>query len=111
MRTHDVETRIKDALIGENPENLVRINFIGDRELELRCDRDFLTQRFSETFYYFEIKDSSKLLTRTEDYRYDKSLKGEFIRLCLADETLSDEEKEKIIHCGLSALMGEAFDE
>ena len=29
----------------------------------------------------------------------------------LAMLTLSDEEKEKIIHCGLSALAGEAFDE
>ncbi|MBQ9071500.1 MAG: metallophosphoesterase [Clostridia bacterium] len=111
MRTHDVEALIREALKDEPGENLVRINFVGERELELRCDKDFLKRSFSDKFYYFEIKDSSKLLTRTEDYRYDKSLKGEFIRLCLADETLADEEKEKIIHCGLSALMGEAFDE
>ena len=47
--------------------------------------------------YYFEIKDSSKLMTRAEDYKYDKSLKGEFIRLCLDDDSLSDEEKEKML--------------
>lgn len=111
LRTHDVQARISDALRETGEENLIRVNFVGERELELRCDKAFLTTRFSEQFYYFEIKDSSKLLTRAEDYKYDKSLKGEFIRLCLEDDSLSDEEKEKIIHCGLSALAGEAFDE
>ncbi|MBQ3017056.1 MAG: DNA repair exonuclease [Clostridia bacterium] len=111
LRTTDVERRIAEATADIGSEHLIRVNFIGERELELRCDKAFLTDRFSEKFYYFEIKDSSKLLTRAEDYRFDKSLKGEFIRLCLADETLTDEEKEKIIHCGLSALAGEAFDE
>ena len=111
MRTSEIEKRIYEATTDISSDNLVRVNFIGERELELRCDKAFLCDRFSEKFYYFEIKDSSKLLTRAEDYRTDKSLKGEFIRLCLADESLSDEEKEKIIHCGLSALAGEAFDE
>ena len=111
LRTSEVQFRIENALVGIGEENLIRVNFIGKRELELRCDKEFLTRRFCERFYYFEIKDSSKLLTRAEDYKYDKSLKGEFIRLCLEDDSLSDDEKEKIIHCGLSALAGEAFDE
>ena len=111
LRTSDVQVKIEDALFDIDTENLIRVNFVGERELELRCDKEFLKNRFSEKFYYFEIKDSSKLLTRAEDYKYDKSLKGEFIRMCLEDNSLSDEEKEKIIHCGLSALAGEAFDE
>lgn len=111
LRTHDIQVKIADALRETDRDSLVRVNFIGERELELRCDKAFLSNRFSEEFFYFEIKDSSRLLTRIEDYKYDKSLKGEFIRLCLADPSLSDEEKEKIIHCGLSALAGEAFDE
>lgn len=111
LRTTDVERRINEATVNIHSDHLIRVNFTGERELELRCDKAFLTDRFSEKFYYFEIKDSSKLLTRAEDYIFDKSLKGEFIRICLADETLTDEQKEKIIHCGLSALSGEAFDE
>lgn len=111
QKTSDVERKISDKLKDFSEENLIRVNFVGSRELELRCDKAFLTERFSENFYYFEIKDSSRLTTRAEDYRFDKSLKGEFIRLCLANDALTDEEKEKIIHCGLSALAGEAFDE
>ena len=111
LRTHEVEAKINGALIGIGEENIIRVNFIGERELELRCDKVFLEHKFSDRFFYLEIKDSSKLSTRAEDYKYDRSLKGEFIRLCLEDRSLSDEEKEKIIHCGLSALAGEAFDE
>lgn len=111
FKTAEIERRIDEKIRDLGEENLIRVNFVGNRELELRCDRIFLTERFSEKFYYFEIKDSSKLTTRAEDYRFDKSLKGEFIRLCLENDALTDDEKEKIIHCGLSALAGEAFDE
>ena len=109
--THEVEVRIDREIADISNEDLVRVNFIGSKDLELRCDTQIITEKYKQRFYHFEIKDKSKLLTRTDDYIYDKSLRGEFIRLCLADGSLSDEEKEKIIHCGLSALAGEAFDE
>ena len=110
LSTTEIEARIKKEVEGIGEENLVRALFVGARELMLKCDKDYLSERFSDRFYYFEIKDKSRLVTRAEDYMYDKSLRGEFIRLTLSDATLSDSEKEKIIHCGLSALSGEAFD-
>ena len=36
----------------------------------------------------------------------DKSLRGEFVRGVLSS-ALTDEQKEKVIECGLSALKGE----
>ena len=42
-----------------------------------------------------------------EDYKHDMSLKGEFIRTVSADESLDQATKEKIIACGINALMGE----
>ena len=42
-----------------------------------------------------------------EDYRYDKSLKGEFIRTVLSSPETDGITKEKIISCGINALMGE----
>ena len=110
-KTSEVERLVNRAIYDIEPESLVRANLVGARELELRLDKSILEERFSERFYYFEIKDSSKLLTRAEDYMYDKSLRGEFIRLVLGDESIDDCEKEKIIHCALSALAGEAFDD
>ncbi len=111
LSTHEIALRI-DAAVRDVAEGaLVRVLFVGARELELRCDTHFIEDAYRDKFYYFEIKDASKLCTRAEDYKYDKSLRGEFIRLCLADESLTDAERERIIHIGLSALANEAFDE
>ena len=51
MRTHDIELLISDALYGIGEDNLIRVNFVGERELELRCDKEFLTNRFLEKYY------------------------------------------------------------
>lgn len=111
MRALEVEGRILNAVSGIGEENLIRINLIGKRELTLAFDTLLICEKLKERFYYAEIKDSSRLVTRAEDFVNDKSLKGEFIRLCLSDSSLSDQQKQKIIHCALSALGGEAFDE
>ena len=109
--TGEVEGLIAPKISDIRSEDLVRVNLIGERELDLRCNTDYLTDKLSPSFYYLEIRDKSRLITRAEDYRYDRSLRGEFIRMCLEDKTLTDTEREKIIHCGLSALAGEAFDD
>lgn len=110
-KTSEVEARIRDRVAQIPKKDLTRVVLTGERELDLRLDTRFIEEKYKDSFYCFEIKDKSRLSTRIEDYRYDKSLRGEFIRLCLEDESLSDSERETVIHCGLSALAGEAFDE
>lgn len=87
--------------------DLVRLELVGEYAPELWKDTDALTRRFADRFYHFEVKDSSKIKIDPESYKNDKSFKGEFIRSVSADESLSDDEKAKIIACGLYALMGE----
>ena len=89
--------------------DLVRATLVGGRSPETKLDVDYAEKRLGEEFYYFEIKDSSHLSVSHEDYINDKSLKGEFIRLVLLDESLSDKEKNDIISMGISALMGESI--
>ena len=74
---------------------------------ELWKDIDGLNRKFGGKFYYFEAKDSSRPLINPDFYKNDKSLKGEFIRTVMADESLGEEEKARIISCGINALMGE----
>ena len=40
----------------------------------------------------------------------DKTLKGEFIRGVLADESLTDDERQRVISMGLRALHGAEID-
>lgn len=87
--------------------DVVRVELCGRYYPTLVKDIDTLRGDFSDRFYYFEIKDSSRIAINPEDYKLDRSLKGEFIRTVTADESLDEETKEKIIACGINALMGE----
>ena len=104
----ELKARVRSATEDIPSSDLVRVELIGNRPVELIPDLDTIAAGIKERFYYFDtIRDSSRAEINPEKYRHDKTLKGEFIRLVSADEGLSDEEKELIIRCGVTALMGE----
>lgn len=106
----EVNSRVDKALWGIPHTDLVRVRLCGKRSPELFVDEDAIRSRWQSAFYHFEIKDESGIRIDPEDYKYDRSLKGEFIRLVASKKDISDVEKDKIIRTGLAALMGE-FDE
>ena len=97
-----------DSVLRDIPRaDLIRLELVGEHAPELWKDTDALVRRFAERFYHFEVKDSSKIKIDPENYKNDKSFKGEFIRSVSADNSLDDDTKAKIIACGLYALIGE----
>lgn len=120
-RLHEIEVDVSEAtdlyaieriaaaaLIDVSPADLVRLVLTGRRVVGLNPDLAALTARFAASFYYFEVKDETRLRISAADYERDLSLKGEFIRTVMADDSLTDKKKEEIIACGLAALLGEA---
>ena len=105
----EITDRAESLLRNIPASDLVRLNFVGEYFPELWRDTDALARKFGERFYHFEVKDSSKIKIDPENYKNDKSFKGEFIRLVGADESLDEDKKAKIIACGLYALMGESI--
>ena len=106
-REIEIENRVAAALAKIPSNDVVRVTLVGEYEPGLKRDTDSLNQRFGAKYFYFETKDTSKLRISAEDYKNDKSLKGEFIRLVLSKGELSDDEKAEIIECGIRALAGE----
>ena len=104
----DVDVRVDSALSGIPHTDLVRLHFVGKRIPELFIDEGAILSRWKSAFYHFEIRDESTIRINPEDYKYDRTLKGEFIRLVSTHTGLSDDEKSKIIRTGLAALMGES---
>ena len=103
----DVEARVDAALSKVAHRDLVRVRLVGKRAPELFPDLGAIEARWQSAFYHFEVRDESGVRIDPEDYKYDRTLKGEFIRLVASREDLSDSEKDKIIRTGLAALMGE----
>ena len=108
-REIEIENRVAHALLGISPEDIVRVVLVGEYEPGLFRDTDSLNARFASRYFYFEAKDSSKLRISADDYKNDRSLKGEFIRLVMSKEEISDNEKAAIIECGIRALAGEVL--
>ena len=107
VRTVEVGERAERALRGIESRDIVRLELCGRYHPNLFKDTDGLMREYGRRFYYFELKDSSRMAINPEDYKHDMSLKGEFIRTVSADNTLDQETKDKIIACGINALMGE----
>ena len=74
--------------------------------METEKDLPYLTQQLSRRFYFAQVSDESRLAIDPASYRNDVSLKGEFVRMVLASR-MPQAEKERVLACGIRALLGE----
>ena len=87
-------------------KDMVKLVLVGTTTANASFDLIRLRGMLTERFYFAKIKDETRLLIRPEDYSNDISLKGEFVRRVMASN-LNENEKERVIACGLRALSGE----
>lgn len=94
------------ASAGIREESLVKFTLTGSYTLETQKDLQFLKKSMESRFWFVKIKDESRFRIEKETYEHDVSLKGEFIRAVMASDK-TEEEKARIICCGIQALSGE----
>ncbi len=106
-REIDIEGRVRAAIADIPTGDLVRVVLTGEYEPGLARDLDALSLRFKGSHFYIDFRDASRLRISSDDYKNDKSLKGEFIRLVMSKKGLTESEKAAVIECGLRAMAGE----
>ncbi len=102
----ELEERVLTAVRRIPEGDMVKLILTGSREVGMRPDLTHLDAMLSDRFYVARVRDASRQTVRMEDYQNDISLRGEFVRRVLVSE-LSEEERERVITCGLRALDGE----
>jgi len=100
-----ITERIREENAGE--KDSLRIILKGEKSPEGERNLRYLEKQLSENHAYVEIKEECRLKLHKEDFMHEKSLKGEFLRMVSDSESLSEEEKEKIILLGIGLLQGE----
>ena len=100
-----ITERIREENAGE--KDSLRIILKGEKSPEGERNLRYLEKQLSENHAYVEIKEECRLKLHKEDFIHEKSLKGEFLRMVSDSESLSEEEKEKIILLGIGLLQGE----
>ena len=101
-----IRQAMEEAAEGVGAESLVKFTLTGSYTLETQKDLHFLQKSVEPLYWFVKIKDESRFRIEKESYEHDASLKGEFIRLVMASDR-SEEEKARIICCGIQALSGE----
>lgn len=106
----DVEKSIASNLLKCKSADFVRVFLKGEYDENIYKNIPYLIEKFENGYFYFDIRDDSKLRIDIDKLKNETlSLKAEFIKLVLETD-LTDEEKEKCIKLGISALRGEEVD-
>lgn len=92
---------------GCEDNSLVKIVLTGMLDVECEKDVPFFLSKFKNSFYYVKVYDETTLKIDVDDYMFDESLKGEYVRQVMADASISEEDKRIIIRYGLQAIAGE----
>lgn len=104
--TSQMATAVLNALQGVSGIQSAFVKLILIGELSAECEKNIvlLEELISDRFYYLKIVDSTKYKVNYNDYRYDESLRGEFVKTVMQAAGLSEEDKAQIIRYGLNAL-------
>ena len=102
----DIKNAITQALSNIDSKHYIKVNLTGEYVLGAQKDLHHIKLDFEPLFYSFKVQDNTTLKINIEDYQYDISLKGEFIRTVLKSN-LPQKQKEDIINFGIRALKGE----
>lgn len=86
--------------------SLVELILRGAIDLDVTIDENLIQSHFKDNFYLLKIKSKYAIKIDYKSFEKDQSLKGEFVRSVQKDDTLTEEEKERVIKYGLDALMG-----
>ena len=109
-RRIEIEDLILAKLSGIPNSDLVRVELVGRIEPSDYINTDSLMHRFVNNYYHFEIKNNTRVWLSPENYRFDKSLRGEFVRLLSEVKDLTEEDRGMVALMGIRALGGEELD-
>jgi len=101
----DILKKINLAVSALDRNTFLRINLIGKTAFAFMIYKDQLKNQLQNKFFYVEIYDNTFMDT-DDIFENDISLKSEFVRLAMQDETLSESERNRLICCGWNVLNG-----
>ena len=87
-------------------KTFLQVNITGRAAFGFRINCDELESSLRSRVLYSEVYDNTIMDIDEESFETDISLRSEFVRLALSDDSLSEAERNRIISCGWNALHG-----
>lgn len=97
-----INVAVKDIDI----DTFLRIAIVGRSAFGLTLNGDALEAQLQNRIFFVEVYDNTIMDIDEEAFENDISLRSEFVRLALQDDSLSEAERNRLISCGWNALNG-----
>lgn len=92
-------------------DTFLRLTLFGRSAFGLTINSDALQSRLQNRVFFARVYDNTVMDIDEAAFENDISLRSEFVRLALQDDTLSESERSRLISCGWNALGGEGVRE
>lgn len=102
----DILRKINAALAKIDVDTFLRITIVGRSAFGLTLNSDALKSQLQSKIFFVEVYDNTIMDIDEESFENDISLRSEFVRLALQDDSLSESERNRLISCGWNALNG-----
>ena len=102
----EIERKIQNAVRDIDRDTFLRVTITGRSAFGLTISGDGLKNQLQNRIFYAEVYDHTVMDIDEAAFENDISLRSEFVRLALQDDTLSESERNRLISCGWNALNG-----
>ena len=102
----EILRRINSAVSDIEADTILRLIITGRSAFGLTLNDDALKNQLQKRFFHIEIYDNTVMDVDVDSFENDISLRSEFVRLALQEDSLSETERNRIISYGWNALNG-----
>ena len=102
----EILRKINAAVKDVDIDTFLRIAIVGRSAFGLTLNGDSLEAQLQNRIFFVEVYDNTIMDIDEEAFENDISLRSEFVRLALQDDSLSEAERNRLISCGWNALNG-----
>lgn len=102
----DIVRKISKATKAIDSDSFLRLTLVGSSAFGLTLNANALEEKLKNKIFFVEVYDNTIMSIDEEAFENDISLRSEFVRLALQDDSLSESERNRLISCGWNALNG-----
>ena len=104
--TKDILQKTTALVRNMRPETILRVEVRGRAAFALPIPLAQIREKLESRVFFAQVFDGTVMDVNEAEFENDISLRSEFVRLALRDESLSETERNRLIRCGWSALCG-----
>ena len=102
----EILRKINKAIKDVPADTFLRITMAGNSAFGLVLNGTALEAQLRGKIFFVEVHDNTIMDIDEETFENDISLRSEFVRLALQDDSLSESERNRLISCGWNVLNG-----